>query len=321
MKIVLLIGLALNIFAQEAYTVHKEIHNLYFKNDGKVEATYHAKISSQTSGVVTYVAYDVGDTFQKGAVLLKISSIRQFANLEEARLDLENTILDANEKEIKYKRLQALDAKNLAKDEDMTAARTAFNVSKKTVVLKQKKLSRIQELYSYTEIVAPFNGVIKKRFVHCAEKVSLGSELFEIYNEDYLRVLVSVPESLIEKIKENKEVLLTTKREDFKLDFKYVTVFPSSLNYSYTLRIKVPKRLVQNFHDGNFVGVRFKIGKKDSIYIQKAYVHQEYETPVVYMKHGKKLFRQFVRLGESFRNNVEVTSGINDGDIIVKNEK
>lgn len=321
MKIVLLIGLVINLFAQESHIAQKEIHNLYFKNDGQVEATYHAKISAQTTGVVTYVAYDVGDVFEKGAVLLKISSIRQFANVEEARLDLENAILDAEEKETKYKRLLVLDAKKLAKDEDMTASKTAYSVAKKTVTLKSKKLSRLEELYSYTKIVAPFSGVIKKRFVHRAEKVSLGSDLFEIYNENYLRVLVTVPESLIEKIKEKEEVLVTSKGKDYSIDFKNVTVFPTSYNYSYTLRIQIPKEIVKEFHDGNFVDVRFKTGQKDSIYIKKEYVHQEYEVPVVYMEHDEKLYRQFVRLGESFEDTVEITSGISDGDVIVKDEK
>ena len=179
MKAALLIGLALNLFAQELHTIKRDIHNLYFKNDGQVEATYHAKISAQTTGIVTYVAYDVGDVFRKGAVLLKISSIRQFANVEEAKLDLENAVLDAKEKETKYRRLQALDAKKLAKAEDMTAAKTAYVIAEKTVISKQKKLSRLKELYSYTKITAPFNGVIKKRLIHRAEKVSLGSNLFE----------------------------------------------------------------------------------------------------------------------------------------------
>ena len=321
MKIVLLIALVLNLYAQEVHTVHKGIYSLYFKNDGQVEATYHAMLSAQTTGIATYVAYDVGDVFKKGNVLLTISSLRQFANVEEARLDLENAVLDTNEKRVKYERLKALDEKKLAKDEDMTAAKTAYNISEKTVILKRNKLSRLKELYSYTKIIAPFSGVIKKRFVHRAEKVSLGSDLFEIYNENYLRVFVSVPESLIKKIKENHEVFVTTCGKDYSIDFKNVTVFPSSHNYSYTIRIKVPKNIRHEFHDGNFVDVRFKIGSKESIYIDKSYVHQEYETPIVYMKHNDKIYRQFVRLGDSSENSIEITSGINDGDVIVENEK
>ena len=194
MKIALLIGMALNLLGAEFLTVHEEIHNKYFSNDGQVKATYHAQISAQTTGIITNVAYDVGDTFKKGAVLLKISSVRQFANVEESRLELENAKLDEQEKKVIYERLLKLDAKHLAKDEDMTAAKTAYEVSKKSISLKQKKLSRLNELYSYTKIVAPFDGVIKKRFVQRAEKVSLGSTLFDIYNTEYLRVLVSVPE-------------------------------------------------------------------------------------------------------------------------------
>ncbi len=321
MKIILLVSLALNLFATELYTVQKKLHSRYFENEGHVKATYHAKISAQTTGVVTYVAYDVGDTFSKGVTLLKISSVRQFANVEEARLELENAELDAKEKEIKYIRLQKLDAKHLAKDEDMTAAKTAYDVANKTVSLKKEKLSRLNELYSYTRITAPFSAVIKKRYVHRAEKVSLGSELFDIYNTNYLRILVTVPESLIQKVKKEHELLVIANQKEYKIDFDNVTVYPSSENYAYTLRIKIPKGIVSEFHDGNFVGVRFKVGEIKNICINKKYIHQEYETPVVYIKHADNVYKQFVRLGNAKGSTVEIISGIKDGDILVYNEK
>ncbi len=321
MKIILLVSLALNLFATELYTVQEKLHSSYFENEGHVQATYHAKISAQTTGIVTYVTYDVGDTFPKGATLLKISSVRQFANVEEARLELENAELDANEKETKYIRLQKLDAKHLAKDEDMTAARTAYNVARKTVSLKKEKLSRLNELYSYTKIVAPFSGVIKKRYVHRAEKVSLGSEIFDIYNTDYLRILVTVPESLIQKVKKEHELFIIANQKEYTIDFKNVTVYPSSENYAYTLRIKIPKSIVNEFHDGNFVGVRFKVGEIKNICINTKYIHQEYEVPVVYVKHNDTIYRQFVRLGNAKGSSIEITSGIKDGDILVYNAK
>ena len=122
-------------------------------------------------------------------------------------------------------------------------------------------------------------------------------------------------------IKAEKELLLTSHGKEYQIDFKNVTVYPSSENYAYTLRIKVPKSIISEFHDGNFVGVRFKIGELNNICIDKKYIHQEYETPVVYMKHNSKVYRQFVRLGNSKGSSIEITSGITDGDILVQNAK
>jgi RND family efflux transporter MFP subunit len=317
MKLFLLALFTLNIFAQESYIVKKELHNVYFKNDGHAEAINRAKLSAQTSGIVTYLGFDVGDTFKKGDTLLKISSISQFSDMEESKLALENAILDRDEKKRKYIRVKKLDEKNLAKDEDMTAAKTAYDVAEKTILLKKEILSKLQEVYSYTVVKAPFDGIVETRFVKLAEKIDINNELFDIYNSHKMRIIVSIPESMIQKIKKHQMVTVEINEQSYTIDYKNITIFPTSYNYAYTIRVNIPKEISAPFYDGNFVNVKFKIGEENAIYLSEHYIHQEYETSVVYLKKNDHTYRQFVRLGNRFDNKIKILSGVQNGDTIV----
>jgi len=321
MKTILLtLLIALEIFGQEVYIVKEQLHDRYFINDGRVEAINRAKISAQTNGVVTYLASDIADTFKKGDTLLKISSISQSAKVEEARFEVENAILKRNEKKIQYERIKVLDAKKLAKDEDVTAAESAYKISEKTISLKKQKLAHLEEVYSYTIIKAPFDGIVENRYVENSEKVTINTPLFDVYNNKKMRVIVVVPESLIPKIRMYKQVSITVNKKSYPIDYKNIIIFPTSYNYSYTIRINIPHKISSLFHDGNFVNVRFKIDEERTIFVKNKYVHQAYEATIAYVKDANRTYSQFLRLGKTNDDEIEILSGLSNGDSLVEHE-
>ena len=66
--------------------------------DGVVEAVSRSTVSSQTSGEIVELPYDVNDLVPKGALVLRIDDTRQKAELDKAK-----------ESPIGYNQLQAFD--------------------------------------------------------------------------------------------------------------------------------------------------------------------------------------------------------------------
>ncbi len=307
--------------AQKVYIVQEKEHDVYFENSGRVEAIKRATISAETTGVVRYLGANVSENFKKGDTLVKLSSVYQNAKVKEAKQDLANAKLDLAEKKRKYYRIQKLKTKHLAKNEDVTAKKTAYDQAKRLISKKKEKLVQLQELASYTKIVAPFDAVVEKRHVRRAEKISLGQKLYTIYNKEKIRVVVNVPESMLKMIKKHQKVYVEVEKQSFYIDFKNIIIFPTSYNYAYTLRIVLPKAISPLFHDGNFVNVKFKIGTEKAIYLDNKYLHKQHETMIVYIKKGESIHAQYVRLGESYQNQSKILSGLEHGDSVVENEK
>ena len=318
--ILLLLLINCTLTANETYIVEEKEHDVFFENSGRVEAIKRAKISAEAKGIVTYLGANVSEHFKKGDVLVKLSSIYQNAKVKETKHDLENARLDLKEKKREYDRVQHLNLKHLARKAEVTAKRTAYNQAKKAISKKKEKLSQLKELASYSRIVAPFDGVVEKRHVRRSEKISVGQELYSIYSQGTIRVVVTVPESMLKKIKKYQKIYVESDEESYQIDFDKIVVFPSSYNYTYTLRLILPKELSSLFHDGNFVKVKFKIGKEKAVYVHNKYLHKKYETTIAYLQTSKGIQKQYVRLGERYGDEVKILSGLVNGDNVVKYE-
>ena len=321
-KLYLILLLLSNCYAvaNDIYTVEEKKHDVFFENSGRVEAIKRANISAETKGIVTYLGANVSEYFKKGEVLVKLSSIYQNAKVKEAKHDLENARLDLKEKKRQYSRVQHLNLKHLARKEEVTAKRTAYNQAKKVISKKKERVTQLKELASYSRIVAPFDGVVEKRHVRRAEKISVGQELYSIYSQEKIRIVVTVPESLLKKIKKYQKIYVELEGKSYQIDFDNIVIFPTSYNYAYTLRLILPNAISPLFHDGNFVKVKFKRGEERAIYVDSKYLHKKHETTIAYLQTAKGIEEQYVRLGERYGDKVKILSGLVTGDKVLRYE-
>ncbi|CAA6803450.1 MAG: Unknown protein [uncultured Sulfurovum sp.] len=306
-------------YGEENYILKEEVHNLYFENHGRVEAIQRANLSAETAGVIEYLGVNISETFKKGDVLLKISSVLQNAKVKEVKHTVVSNQLDLNEKRRRYLRIKKLRKQNLATKEDLTQRETAYTRAKQTLAHSKEQLVQMNEVFSYTKVSAPFDGVVEQRHIRLSEKVSTGQELFSIYNKNKMRVVVTVPESILKKIKKHQKVLVEVEGKTYEIDFENIVIFPTSYNYSYTLRLIIPMKLSSSFHDGNFVSVKFKIGEEKALYLDSKYIHRKHELTMAYLKKDEQIITQYIRLGKKENRKRQILSGLVSGDCVVIN--
>ena len=66
-------------------------------------------------------------------------------------------------------------------------------------------LESAQEGVAYTEIRAPYAGVVTKRLVQVGETVSPGTPLMSGLSLQYLRVEVDIPQSIVDQVRRIKK--------------------------------------------------------------------------------------------------------------------
>ena len=314
----ILLLLCVNVLAEYSVVIKEEIIHEWFETDGEVEPMYSSKLSAQTSGIVSFLAVDVDDYVKKGDVLLKISPIAQAARRDQARAKLDLAKFQEREAKRVYERILPIAEEGLAKEEEVSAAKTAYEVSKKESLALKQILILKEEDVSYTVVKAPYDGVIQKRDVEFSEIVHEGTPLFKLFKRKDYRVLTHIPESLYQEILERKQVVIRIKEREYRIDFDLVTFYPSSKNYSYAIRIEVPQEIENEFYAGNYVKVKFSTGEHNGIFLNEKYIHQKSEINGVYVvdEYNNRHFR-FIRLGDKEGNGYEVLSGLSSGEKIL----
>jgi RND family efflux transporter MFP subunit len=169
---------------------------------------------------------------------------------------------------------------------------------------------------SYTEIRAPYAGVVTQKLVQVGETVAPGTPLMAGASLDALRVIVEIPQSIVEQVRaHNKAAVYVDGR---RIEATAITFFPSAepLTNSFRARIELPRDL-KGLAPGMFVKVGFITGEAQRLLVPRVAIVERSEMRAVYVvaPDGRVSLRQ-VRLGHAQGDSIEVLAGVDAGELV-----
>lgn len=148
--------------------------------NGVVQAAERAELAFQISGRIDEINVDEGEHVLKGQVLAKLDSRDAKNALESAKLELKNISAEYKRAKTIFERSQAISAS------DLEAISTRFNLAKNHVENAERQLS-------YTEIKAPFDGIIGRKFVDNHVQIQANAPVLTLHDLNNLEVLINIP--------------------------------------------------------------------------------------------------------------------------------
>jgi len=182
-----------------------------------IHAFASTALYARTNGYLATWSADINDRVTKGQVIAVISAPDTDADLEQAlaNLNQQKVNLDlAAATEDRYKGLIATQGVTRQQLDQVTSNRkqAAANVGSTAA-----SVDRLRALVGFEKIVAPFDGVVTARnydvgALISATNIGAGQELFDVAEDDLLRVFVSIPQSSSQLIKYGQAVRLRLER-------------------------------------------------------------------------------------------------------------
>ncbi len=318
----------------ELYKVAKvETQDLY-EVSGSIVSKNPVDIVSKTMGTVVQVNVNEGDRVSKGKLLIQIDSPEIKAMMERADAGIEEAkkalaTAKANEKlaENTFKRYENLFKEHAISRQEYEVKETNYLIAKgeverleKLVMQAEAEKARIKGMESYLYIYSPVNGIITKKYVNTGVNVLPGMHLITIEPEDSLRIEVNVDEKVLGVI--SKGMVVPVFIDALKREFKGVVseFVPAVDPQTRTFKIKVDLPKDKRLAIGLYGTVKINIGKKTTIYVPKSAIYTRGQLNYVYVVgNDKKVALRLVRIGKEVDDNLEILSGLNEGEEIVKN--
>lgn len=223
---------------------------------GAVEAIHKATMTAETSGRIAEVFFDVDDIVDKGDVIARFRNNQQKADLDLALAGRKEAEAALARDESEFKRYVELYEKRLVAKALLDQARAALDGSKARLEASSARIKQARENYENTVIRAPYSGIVTKRHIEVGEAVNPGSPLVSGLSLDKLRLVVDVPQSLIESIRQQKKAQIVL--NDGKIiTSEALTIFPYADDLSHTFRVRV--ELPEDIH-GVYPGMLIKVG-------------------------------------------------------------
>lgn len=275
---------------------------------GNVEANTTLKLGFMVAGKVNYIAINEGESIKKGVLLASLDDSDYQIGLKAAN----GKLLEVQDK---YDRLKIMHDRNSLSDADFVQIKAGLQQAEANQEINFKNID-------YTKIYAPISGVLLKKGVSEGEVIGKGMPVLVLGDIDRIKINAGVPGDEINAIKLQDEAQVTIYALDTVFKGKVIEVGLAAEAKTRTFNAKIE---IDNPNHKILPGMIAQIEINSNIKQQKLLVpghsilkNTDNKSYVYVLDTGSnKVFRRDVSIGKLYQNDIEITSGLNEGEIIV----
>ena len=297
---------------------------------GSARAEDGVNLTFQVDGIVKEILFKPNQHVKKGDLLVQLDD-------EIQKADLAATKAEAELSEQNYKRAQTLRTQGVGAVSNVDTTAAALSSAKANVAKAQATLD-------LKRLIAPFSGVIGISRVDIGQFMAPGNVVSTLQNVDTMRVDFSVPEQELKNLSMGQEVKIGASAADYAFSGKIIGIDPKIDPASRLVTVQAQvDNSEKSLVPGQFVQVRvvlpqennvvvlplttvvtslygdfvFTVVKKDAEKTDAAKAADAPKADTAEKADDLILHQVFVKLGRRTGNNVEILSGVKEGDIVV----
>ena len=325
---------------------------LSISGNGLVKAGRELDLVSNISGFVDNVFIYEGKKVNKGDLLIKLDDSEQKISLSESEVNLTNAKIEYGflSKEIPSgmsqvkadsisELIKQLDEKfslgeinknsYLSKKEELDLALIFTGAKRDEVILNKSGLTnainamnKAKLNLAYTEIRAPFSGVVADFNLVERQRINAGEKIFKLLDIDKYKIEVGVIESEIANIKNKSEVVVKLNSLPgaiFKGRVLYINPLIDSETKTCRVTILVPNN-DSRVKPGMFANVLIENQiLKDKLLIPKDALLVRDKRDLVFVTDGDLAKWHYVDIGNQNEEYIEILKGVAAGDSVIVN--
>lgn len=328
-------------------TVITETRPIIYEATGTVVSPSAATLSAKTMGAIIEIRVREGDHVTAGDLLLSIDDRLSEAQVNQAKAGLAEArqgMLSAESgmeaakagltlAEATYQRfafLKESDAVSRQEFDEVEAkyqqARAAFQQAESMYEGAKKRVAQAEAAVAAAEtgrgdtiLTAPFDGIITARLAEPGDLASPGAPLIRMEPLQGHEVRIMVPETYIASITLGMPVSVTIPSLQNRLvQGTVISVNPVADAASRSVQVKIRLPETQGIRSGMFARAGLSIGSEQALMAPGSAIVRHGQLTGVFLIDENHIARfRLVRLGRTIGDQVEILSGLTDGDQIV----
>lgn len=300
---------------------------------GTVRAAQISDVSSQMMGTIIEIRVHEGDRVQAGELLARIDDAQPRSAMDQATAavtaagkatiaaETDLALADAT-----LKRYQPLYEKKSISALQFDQTRAQFqsaearrDMARAAEAQAEAMLAQAQTSLAYTEVRAPFSGVITDKKVDPGALALPGMAIFTLENTGNFRLEATVDESDIGWVQIGQSTVVTLDSlGSAGLSGKVVQIVPAADPASRSFLVKISLPVNKGVRSGLFGRAHFPRGTRQALLIPFTAVVQRGQMQGVYALDANQIAGlRYITLGRRDADKVEVLSGLQNGEKLV----
>jgi len=286
-----------------------------------VEVALHAKVS----GYVSKMNVDFGDKVKAGQLLATLEVPELQAELDNAVAVGQKAQADYTNANLIYTRLQSVnkDHPNLVAQQELDTAQANDLTASAAIAAAKAEVEKYQTLVSYTQITAPFDGVVTHRYADPGALIAADAQnmpLVRVSDNYLLRLDFPVTVDYVKDVQPGDSVEVRVDSLNNKTFTGKISRFTHDVDdntRTMTTEIEVPNPDLE-LVPGMYATVVLKVEKRPQVLAVPTEAVAGDKAPTVYVvNHNNQIEERPVKLGLETPDKYEVLSGLNEGDLVV----
>jgi len=218
--------------------------------------------------------------------------------------------------------LQVAEARLKAAEEGVARLRSQKEGLTATMAKSRSGVKEAEVLKSHTKIVAPFSGIIVKKYVEAGSFAVPGAPLLEIENPQGFRLEVDVREQeFSNQVRLGREVPVRIDAlGQSLLAGTVVEIAPSADPLSRTFKVKIALPADPEIKSGMYGKAFCPRGERQALLIPQQAVLRRGQLEQAFTADDRETAQlRLIKTGKAFGDNLEVLAGLQSGEIVIAN--
>ena len=324
---------------------------------GQFQPYQQVDLHAKVSGYIRRIKVDIGDRVRKGEVLAVLEVPELQNQVEGAQAEVRHSQSDITRAQSEvvsaestysavhaaYTRLeeaskerpgliaeQELDDAR-AKDQEAAAqvgvAKASLDAMQQQLGVSSATRSRLETMSRYEQIIAPFTGVVTKRYADTGSLIQAGQDnntqtlpVVQVAESDLLRLRMPVPESDVPYIQVGGDVQVKVNATGHTFTGKIIRFSRALDTNTRTMltEVDVPNHDL-SLNPGMYAETTIQLQRKNDALVlpAQAVVQNGDQSYVLVVDATNHVVKRSVTLGIQTSNHVEITSGLQAGDNVI----
>lgn len=300
--------------------VEKKAHRPYLEAVGTLFPLEEVVVSAEVDGIIKAVRVEEGAPVAKGTVIAEISDRDYLLEASRAEASVMQAEATQANVQVEYERKATLLKEELVTKQQYDDVSTRLALARAELARARASLALTRERQAKTVIRSPIDGVVKEKRLTPGSFVRTGIPLYSLIKLDPVKVVFSVPEREIGKVRSGQEVILKiAPLPNREFTGRISLIYPTLDERTRTLKIEalVPNK-DQQLKPGLFAGVVLYTGpEREMLTIPASSLLSEKERQRVFIvEEGLARIREVVP-GMTFGERIEIVSGLSGKESLV----
>ena len=288
---------------------------------GTIKSPNQAMISTKVMSKINRIHVEVGDYVRKGAKLVTIDNADLLAQKKQVEANLVEANSNLKNVQTNFDRFTTLYEQGSATKKELDDITMQQEVVNARITALNAKLSELDEILSYTNITAPFNGFVTAKNASEGDLSAPGQPILTFEQTGAKEISVNIPESKLNlfTVDDTTEVYIPVLDETVQAVITNISAGGNRASRQFAAvlsLINADDRV--DIKSGMFVEVAIAAETTPSIIVPNSALIERGQLKGVYtLTDNNQLVLRWIRTGRTFGDQTEIISGLKQNEAFV----